>query len=500
MPSVRKIITASGATAVQVVQYRNRKVIILKHVGSAHDEEELASLLETAEKLRETYDSQLSLFPKKPARMLPLAHAQYLGVTYCFAREFLHACAGACGLSELNEPLLLDLALMRIIEPASKLRTLELLDRYFGVSYGKSATYQKLRTFVHKKEDIERCAFSFAKRTFKDPFALVLYDVTTLYFETCKTDGLRIQGFSKDDKSKQPQIVIGLLVTASGFPVAWEVFRGNTFEGHTMLPVLKRFADTNRVELPVVVADAAMLSRTNTEELCREGVSYIVGARLANTSPSFIREVSSALNRTDEKTVRLSYRGESVVCAFSLARYKKDRHEMEKQVLRAHALVARQESGRRAKFVKKTTVKSVVFDEILRKKAELLLGIKGYVTNVPEKKMSNVDVISFYHHLWNVEQSFRMSKHDLEARPIFHRLDDSIRAHVLICFVALMMGKYLEIKTDLSLRRIRDLLWDITEARIKDTKSGEVYILHSPLDKIENSPLRALMQKWRLSY
>lgn len=499
MPSIRKVSTASGATAVQVIRYENRKVVVLAHVGSAHDEEELASLLETAERILERYTSQLSLFPKKQTRVLPLAHARYLGVTYRFAREFLHACAAACGLHALGDPLLIDLALMRIIEPTSKLRALELLKRYFSVAYGKSATYAKLRTFAQKKEEIEHIAFSCATNVLKDDFALVLYDVTTLYFETFKADDLRIQGFSKDNKHAQPQVVIGLLVTASGFPVAWEVFKGNTFEGHTILPILRHFAATNNVPLPIVVADAAMLSKANTEELRRERISYIVGARLANTTPSFICEVSDALDRMDEKTLRRTYRGESIVCSFSAKRYRKDKHEMEKQIARAEGLIARHESGKRAKFVKKTAAHGVVFDEKLRKKTGLLLGIKGYVTNIPEEKLSNADIISFYQQLWRVEQSFRISKHDLEARPIFHRKDDAVRAHILICFVALMMGKYLEIMTDLPLRRIRDLLWSVTEAMIKNTKSGEVHVMRSSLDEIDNSPLKTLVRKW-MSY
>lgn len=502
MPTIRKTKTASGATAVQVVIYRRGKAQILKHVGSAHTETDVAALMERARTYLEAYihKTQCALFTEsQPApQFLSVEHAVVVGIQYRFARKFLLACAGAIGLDTLNEPLLLDLALMRIIEPASKLRTLELLHRYFGVSYGKSAAYAALRAFGDKKKHIERCAFSCAKHTLKDPFALVLYDVTTLYFETFKADTLRIQGFSKDDKSKQPQIVIGLLVTASGFPVAWEVFKGNTFEGHTMLPLLMHFAQTNEVPLPIVVADAAMLSKTNTATLRREGVSYIVGARLANTSPSFIQNISRSLNRTDGKTIRLTYRNEIVVCAFSIARYKKDKREMEKQIARARVLITRRESGRRAKFVKKTTQNSVMFDEELREKAERLLGIKGYVTNIPEVELSNTDVISFYHRLWYVEQSFRMSKHDLAARPIFHRKDDAVRAHVLVCFVSLMMGKYLELETDISLRKIRDELWGMSEATIKDTSTGDLFTIQGSSERMIGSALGPLARKWKL--
>jgi len=150
MSSIRKVVTASGATAVQVVRYEKRKVVVINHVGSANNKEELAALLAAALTYLEAHDSQPSLFPKSPPHVLPLAHARYIGVTHCFAREFLHTCATVCGLDAHTEPLLVDLALMRLIEPHSKLRTLELLKRYFSVTYGKSATYAKLRTFVRK--------------------------------------------------------------------------------------------------------------------------------------------------------------------------------------------------------------------------------------------------------------------------------------------------------------------------------------------------------------
>lgn len=503
MPTVRKTKTASGATAVQVVEYRRGKTRILKHIGSAHIETDIAALMESALAYSDAYThkTQRALFAESkraPPRYLSVEHAVIVGIRYRFAREFLLECARTCGLDTLNEPLLLDLALMRIIEPASKLRMLELLTRYFGVSYGKSSAYAAMRKFADKKEDIERCAFSFAKHTLKDHFAMVLYDVTTLYFETFKTDDLRIQGFSKDDKSKQPQIVIGLLVTASGFPVAWEVFKGNTFEGHTMLPVLKHFAETNHVSLPIIVADAAMLSKTNTADLRGEGVSYIVGARLANTSPAFIRNISCLLNQADGASIRLTYRGEMIVCSFSAVRYKKDKREMERQIMRARMLITRQEGGRRAKFVKKTAKNNFAFDEELQKKAEHLLGIKGYVTNIPESKLPNTDIISFYHNLWHVEQSFRMSKHDLSARPIFHRVDDAIRSHILICFASLMLGKYLELETGLSLRRIRDELWEMSEATIKDTSTGALFTIKSRTERIVGSALGPLARKWKL--
>jgi len=338
-------------------------------------------------------------------------------------------------------------------------------------------------------------ALSFVRDTFGDDLFFVLYDVTTLYFESFKADELRSHGFSKDDKSKQPQIVIGLLATKSGFPLAHEVFPGKTFEGKTMLPVLEKFAEKHGVEMPIVVADAAMLSKDNIKELGNRKMRYIVGGRLANASSSLIRTVSDTLDRQDGKIVRLTTKHGDMICSFSHQRFQKDKREMEKQIERAEKLITKNELGRRAKFVTKGEGKVVLNRELIAK-TEALLGIKGYCTNIPEQNLSNDDVIACYHALWNVEHAFRMSKHDLQARPIFHRKDQAVRAHVLLCFVALMMGRYLEILTGMSLRKARDLVWGIEEAHLEDTITGEIFALKMPLDPVLSSPLGNLVRTW----
>ena len=264
-----------------------------------------------------------------------------------------------------------------------------------------------------------------------------------------------------------------------------------------MLSVLEAFSKKHGVEMPVVVADAAMLSKDNVSELVTRKLGYIVGGRLANTSPSFIRKVSEGLSGQDGKIVRFPTRQHGdMICSFSLQRYKKDKWEMEKQIERAERLIVKNEAGRRAKFVKKADG-AVALNRDLMAKTEALLGIKGYCTNIPEETLPNTDVIACYHALWNVEHAFRMSKHDLEARPIFHRKDQAVRAHVLLCFIALMMGRYLEISTGLSLRKVRDLLWSIEEAHLEDTVTHDVFQLRMALDSVLASPLGTLVRNWR---
>lgn len=481
---LRTVRSSSGATVVQVVWYEKHVTKIAKHIGSAQTEDELAILRTEADRYIVEHEPQRSLFDKTPSSIAAFDQIEVKQVSHRFARDVLLKLANCCRLDFLDI-LYRDLALMRIIEPCSKRRSLQLLKQYFDISYTHYA-YERFSQLLEKQSQIEEAAVATA-REFSDTFALLLYDVTTLYFETHKADDdLQARGFSKDDKSKQPQIVIGLLVTAQGFPLIHEVFKGNTFEGHTMLSVVKSFQLRYGTEKPIIVADAAMLSQTNQAVLEAEGYCYIVGARLANTAPSFIQTVHEKLPREDNANLRLSYPKSSydMICTFSMARYKKEKREMDKQIDKAKLLVAHQEPGKRVKFVKqsKTADKGYLFDETLREKTEKLLGIKGYCTNISENVLANEKIVTHYHELWRVEQAFRMSKTDLKTRPVFHFSHEAIKAHVLVCFIALMVGKYIEIKTGLSLRHVRDLLWQVHEVNLYDPTTKRERIVRTSIN------------------
>ena len=494
MLSVRKVKTKSGSTAVQVVQYIGHKSNIIKHIGSGKDTDEVIALIQKAQEWIANQTKQLELFPTNSKRVLFVDRGECLGVSHQFTKDFLDKCVEKCGLAYLPA-LLLDFAIMRLVEPASKLRTIELLNQYFGIQYSQRI-YRNIPKLLSFKKQIENSAFELVQLEFKETFYFVLYDVTTLYFETFKSDDLRVPGFSKDNKSQQPQIVIGLLVTQEGFPLSYEVFAGNTFEGKTMLPVVYKFIESHKGTKPIVIADAAMLDEERLTELNKKELSYIVGARLANSKMSLVKQIQTALNGNEKAFVRVNTKHGDLICNFSQKRFKKETNELNRLVKKATDLVARQSTGKKAAFVKKVSKDVVELNVELIEKRKLLLGIKGYVTNISEKNLSNENVIKYYHQLWHVEQSFRMSKHDLQTRPIYHYNDESVKSHVLICFVALIIQKYLELKTGLSLRVIRDLIWNITDTHIQDKLTKEIFTFRSPLTKLNDSPLSKLIKYW----
>jgi len=497
MPSIRKTKTESGAIAVQVVRYENRKVVVLKHVGSGQTDKEVKTLIKSASIWIEKETNQTSLFPDKTSRILSLTTTEYLGVNHIFTYDILTQIAEQCGFDSNQDRFLLDFSFMRLVEPTSKLRTIELLKRYFSINYAERSVYRDLPKLIERKMAVEKVAIACATNIMQSDLSLVLYDVTTLYFETFDTDELRVQGFSKDNKSQQPQVVVGLLVNQAGFPLGYEVFAGNTFEGKTMIPVLEAFAEKYNVVVPTVVADAAMLSHTNITELTSRKLSYVVGARLANCSPKIIKEVSTALASKDGQTVRLATKHGDLIVSFSAKRFRKNKADMEKQIAKGKLLVERKEPGRRAKFVKRAGKSDAyVLNKELIEKTKLLLGVKGYYTNIPQEKLSNREVIDRYHDLWHVEQSFRMAKSDLLTRPIFHHKEDAIKSHLLICFVALVIGKYLEIQTGLSIKKIMDNLLSVTDAKMKDATTNEVFTFRSPV----SSEVKSILKKLGVSY
>lgn len=496
MLRIRKVNTKSGSIAIQVVQYSGHRAKVIKHIGSARNEIERDLLTIKAQEWIEKYTLQTNLFPEQKQNMLIVERSECIRVTHDFAYRFFKSCIGECQLSHLP-PLLLDLSIIRLIEPASKLRSIELLSRYFEIKYSQRI-YRSIPKLISWKSEIEHRAYLVARQMFKEQFYYVLYDVTTLYFESFKPDDLKIQGFSKDNKSQQPQIVIGLLVTQTGFPLTYDVFAGNTFEGKTMLPVVEGFIAKHPDTKPIIVADAAMLDDERLAGLREKGLSYIVGARLANTDMGKVRQIHSALNTVNGAITRLHSRHGDLICDFSTKRYRKELNDLNKLVQKAESLVANQSSGTKAKFIKRVSKEKIELNTALIEKRRLLLGIKGYCTNLPESQMSAQQAIERYHHLWRVEQSFRMSKYDLETRPIYHQKEDAIRSHVLICFLALIIEKYLELTTKMTLRNIRLLVWSITESHIRDSVTGNTFKFASPFTELMESQLAPLIKKWKL--
>lgn len=481
---IRVVKTASKAKAVQAVCYQNNKRIIVRHFGSAHTQQELEDLLLSAKEWIKDFSGQLSIFPNdNPNLLLHINHSTFKGVYYNFFYGLVGWIQSELGFGDLPA-LLNDLVLIRIFEPASKFRSLELLEQYFSIKHQRKSYYKIVPECLMIKETVEEKVLHFAKESYGFNFDLLFYDVTTLYFETFTEDELRKNGFSKDNKSQQPQILVALMVTKEGFPVAYELFPGNTFEGHTIIPVVKEFIGRNNVKEFTIVADAAMISTDNIKELKQNKLHYIVGARLGSLSEKLIEKIDKALARDDGKNIRISTDNGYLICSYSSTRFRKDKYEMEKQIERAKYIVQNPGKRKKLKFTK-THGQKVELNQKLIDKTQKLLGIKGYYTNLEERQASNQTIIERYHELYRIEQAFRISKHDLQTRPIFHFKEEPIKLHLLICFMALVISKHIELKTGVSIKKFVVESKKITDGRLLNhITNKEVIIKAKPTNKM----------------
>lgn len=378
---IRVVKTASKAKAVQIVRYQNNKRIVMQHIGSAHTEEALSELMILAEEWIKDYTKQLSIFPdENPNNLLHLNHSTFIGIKYHFFHKLIGAIQEQIKLDDLPA-LLNDLVAIRVFEPASKLRSLDLMERFFGISHSRKAYYKMAPDCINLKKTVEHKVVKFAEIQYSFNFDILFYDVTTLYFETFEEDELRMNGFSKDNKSQQPQILIALMVSKEGFPITYEVFSGNTFEGHTIIPVIKDFIERNGVKNFTVVADAAMISSENVKQLTQNNINYIVGARLGNIQTALLETIDKNINREDGKSIRIKTDNGYLICSYSALRYRKDKYEMEKQIEKAKQVIAKPSKSKKLKFTR-TKGQEIELNEVLINKTHKLLGIKGYYTNV----------------------------------------------------------------------------------------------------------------------
>lgn len=467
MLHVRTIKTKGNSRSVQVYRYQSSKRIIIKHIGSGTSEEQITVLQEMARVFIADYTRQLYLFEEsKPNQESVLVNqCEYIGIYYTYLYDVLRSVQHQIGYVLEPDGLLNDLVVMRIFEPTSKLRSIELMQTYFGIKHRRQGFYESARKWLDLKDKIENKTISFAKKQYGFDFSLLFYDVTTLYFETFSEDELRKNGFSKDNKSQQPQIVVALMVTPEGFPVSYEVFSGNTFEGHTLIPVIKSFIKKQEVENFTVVADAAMISTENVEALRTEKINYIVGARLGNAPSGLMATIDANLPRTDGNILRLKTDYGYLICSFSKKRYNKDKYEMNKQIDKAKSMLCQPSKVKKVKYLKSNDNKMMLNERLIEKTTKLL-GIKGYYTDIEEAVADNATIISRYHDLYRVEQAFRVSKNDLQTRPVFHFKKEPIQLHMLICFMALAVSKHIEITSALSIRAFLTHCKKITDARL----------------------------------
>ena len=451
---VRKLRNRSGSISVQIISKEGGRYRVVRTIGTSKDPEKVKKLFVEAKNQIDHPDNQVSLFPILSETDIAIENflgemtnlqVHTIGPELIFGQLF-----DRLGFNIIKEKLFRHIVIARLTYPTSKLKTVDYLYRYQGLEIEVDAVYRFLDKLRDKyKEIVERVAYEYTRRILKN-ISVVFYDMTTLYFETEDEDDLRKIGFSKDGKFQCPQIMLGLLVGQNGYPIGYDIFEGNVFEGHTILPVLENVQKKFGLGRPVVTADAALLSKQNLKNLTNEKYQFIIGARIKNESEQIKKEIlKQAKGLKDGQNFTLKRPdGIKLIIAYSSKRQRKDARNREKGLLKLRRQV---KSGRLTKesinnrgYNKFLALKgdvAVEIDEDKVKEDQLWDGLKGYVTNA---RLSPKTIIENYRHLWQIEKAFRISKTDLRIRPVYHYRKKRIEAHICVAFVAYTIYKEME--------------------------------------------------------
>lgn len=467
---IREKQNKSGSISIQILEKRGRKNYLIKTIGSSKNELELASLRREARQyiFKVLGQLPLALSIQKEEDWFVDVFDSIKSIRLIGPELILGKIYDDIGFNKIPEELLRHLVLTRLVYPASKLKTIRYLREYNGKEYEVDQLYRYLdKLHNNYKEQIEQISYEHTFKILQGDMSVVFYDVTTIYFEADKEDELRKAGFSKEGKHKHPQILLGLLVGLEGYPLAYEIFEGNKYEGHTMLPLVDQFKKRFGLNRLVIIADSGLMTNKNVEELLEKGYEFILGARIKNETKVIKEKILGLRLRDGESSLIEKTNDLKLVINYTKRRASKDAYNRERGLKKLEKALTN------GKLTKKH-INNRGYNKYLCMEGDVTIsidydkfgrdakwdGLKGYLTNT---SLSPKQLIKSYNELWKIEKAFRISKTDLRIRPIYHRLQKRIEAHICISFAAYKIYKELERilivkKADISTERTIEIL------------------------------------------
>lgn len=448
---IRKNKNRSGSYSVQLIEKVGRKNRVVKTLGSSKTEEGLAVLMNQAKLEMSRLQSQPSLFKHTQDGMIKsvLGLVSNADISIAGPNLVLGKIYDKIGYHKIElSGYFRHLVISRLLFPGSKLKTVDYLFRFQQIELSVDTLY-KYMDKLHSKEksQVEQITFQHTLEILKGKISVVFYDMTTLYFEIDQEDDFRKRGFSKDGKHQNPQVKLGIIVAESGYPIGYDIFEGSTFEGHTLIPILDQISHKFKIEKPIVVADAGLLSKKNIIALQEAKYQYILGGKIKNESEKIRTKILSK-SIEENKPIVIKKENQKIIVSYSKKRAKKDRHNRERGIQR---LEKKLQTGK----LSKAHINNRGYNKYLKMDGQIHIsidydkfgadekwdGLKGYVTNTT---LSRKEVIIAYRNLWHIEKAFRISKFDLRLRPIYHQIQRRVEAHICICFTAYAVFKELE--------------------------------------------------------
>jgi transposase len=479
---VRKLKQVNGKTYIQVVEKINRKYVVRKSFGSAKNDNDLRFLILEAEKWIKNrqgvqeldFENEIDIYHQV---LTSITSHKLVGIDLVLGKIF-----DEIGFDQILDELFKDLVLYRLVYPKSKLKTTEYLRRFAHKFYSEDDIYRYMdKLYNNQKELVQQISYEHTLKVLSQGINVVFYDVTTIYFETDHEDDLRKTGFSKEGKHQNPQIVLGLLVSEGGYPLAYDIFEGKQYEGHTMLPIINGFRDKYKIEKLIVVADSGLLSKDNIEELIANKYEFILGARIKNETQD-IKDKILTLSLQNGESKIIEKGGLKLIITCSDIRAKKDKHNRDKGLKRL-------EKNLKTGKLTKSSINNRGYNKFLEMDGNILVkinqekikadekwdGLKGYITN---SSLDKNKILDNYRQLWIIEKAFRIAKTDLKIRPVFHYKQKRIEAHICLNFVAYKIYKELERqlkekKSELSPEKVIEIVQSIYEIEVTTPKMKE---------------------------
>jgi hypothetical protein len=528
---IREKKNKSGSVSVIIIDRNNRGYKVVETIGCAYNETDLEIFLDIAQARLKELNKKLypSLFDVVEPELPKHQSLQFINIynrdmmpvgdELIYGELFKQIGCNKIFVKDKEYKLFKALVISRLLYPGSKLYTIDYIEYFKKEKIDKNKIYRFLDTLYTPeiKSNIERCVFTHTKEIMNDTITVTFYDVTTLYFESESEDDLRRIGFSKEGKLARPQIQLGLFTTLEGYPLSYEVYEGNKYEGHTLVDILVKFQTRFQLKnRPIVVADRGMLTNANLAFLENNNYKYILAYKIKNISNEFKEKIVSlpfvddGVIHTIEYDKEIVYDDENgikqsinvqhrLILTYSTKRAKKDKRAREKALQKLEKKLSQNitkkdlKLSHYAKYLdideKCTIGYKLNLDKV--QQDEKLDGIKGYVTN--EFTLTSEEVIQHYQNQYEVERAFRISKTDLRIRPIYHRLETRIKAHILISFVSYAIYKEFERKLKIhgvKFKFSQKLLRDIIKHMMAIRTNGKLVYLK--FDEIQQSVLDAI--------
>lgn len=473
---VRKKPNKSGVVSVQVIDKTSSRYRLVKTIGSSNNLLEIEQLVAKGEEyIKKTTGLQEFDFNDYDAIyeqvLSSISSHKLVGIDLVLGKIF-----DEIGFNQIEDMLFKDLVLYRLVYPKSKLKTTEYLFRFTQKSYSEDDIYRYMdKLYNNQKELVQQISYKHTLKVLPEGIHVVFYDVTTIYFEIDYEDDLRKTGFSKEGKHQNPQILLGLLVSEGGYPLAYEIFEGKQYEGHTMLPIINAFRVKYKIEKLVVVADSGLLSKANIDELIANNYEFILGARIKNEKQE-VKDKILALSLKNGESKLIDKEDIKLLITCSEKRAKKDKYNREKGLKRLEKSIktgklTKSSINKRGynKFLEMDGQVQIKINSDKIKDDEKWDGLKGYLTN---STLSNEQILQNYKQLWLIEKAFRIAKTDLKIRPVYHYKQRRIEAHICLNFIAYKVYKELERqlkekKSDLSPEKVIEIAQSIYEIEAK---------------------------------